>query len=178
MNVREKIISIFKRKADTVRNIQQETGIPKSTAFHHKKQIEKRNEYAESTFWETDAGYNFLKRLVIATIYIFSIKSGLGAGRINEFFELIRIGTHVAISDSSILQVIKEIEDLILSYKEAQNKQIKSKVAEIKLILGVDETWFDSMYLVCKELSSGFIIMEQTAKDRSAETWNDLLKKN
>jgi len=177
MSIRDKIFSIFKNKEKTVRDIQKATAIPKSTAHHHKKQIEKRNENEESSFWETATGYNFLKRMVIATIYTFCIKGGLGAGRIKEFFEFIKIGTHVAISESTILLIIKEVEDLILEFKEVKNNEIKSKIKEIKLILGVDETWFDQMYLVCKELSSGYIIMEQTAKDRSSDTWNEGLKK-
>ncbi len=177
MNLREKIVSIFSKRCETVRKIEEKTDIPKSTVHHHKKQIEKRDQYDESTFWETEVGYNFLKRLVIATIYTFSIKGGLGAGRIKEFFEYIRIGTHVGISDSSILLIIKDIERLILEYRDAQNARIKKKVKEIKLILGVDETWFDQMYLVCKELSSGYIIMEESSRDRSSVTWEVQLKK-
>jgi len=38
------------------------------------------------------------------------------------------------------------------------------KVADIKLILGVDETWFDKMYLVCQELSSGYIFVEDESE--------------
>jgi len=91
MKLREKIVSIFSKRRDTVRKIEQATGIPKSTVHHHKKQIEKRDQYDESSFWETETGYNFLKRLVISTIYTFSIKGGLGAGRIREFFEYIRM---------------------------------------------------------------------------------------
>jgi len=177
MKLREKIISIFTRQKQPVRTIEQETGIPKSTAHHHKQKIEMRNQFDESTFWETEAGYNFLKRIVIATIYTFGIKGGSGAGRIREFFEYIRIGTHVGISDSSILLIIKDIECLILEYRDTQKAQIKKKVKDLKLILGVDETWFDQMYLVCTELSSGYIIMEESAKDRSAATWDTQLKK-
>jgi hypothetical protein len=177
MWLREKMLKIFRSKKDTVRATAENAGLPKSTVFHHQKRAEERNQYEESSFWETDIGYRFLIRLVVASIYTFSIKGGLGAGRIKEFFELIRIGTHVGISDSSILLIIKEIEELILDYKKAKELKIKSKVKDIKLILGVDETWFDKMYLVCQELSSGYILFEEVSKDRSAETWHEHIKK-
>ena len=178
MNLRSKIALIFQKKDKTVRKIEEETGIPKSTAHHHKHQIIKRNQFEESLFWETQAGLGFLRRLVAAAIYTFCIKGGLGAGRAREFFGLIRIGTHVGISDSSILLIIKEIEDLLLKYRDMAAQGIKASVKEVELVLGVDETWFGGMYLVCKELSSGYIIMEEKSEDRSASTWGDSLKKN
>ena len=106
MNLRSKIALIFQKKDKTVRKIEEETGIPKSTAHHHKHQIIKRNQFEESLFWETQAGLGFLRRLVAAAVYTFCIKGGLGAGRAREFFGLIRIGTHVGISESSIFLII------------------------------------------------------------------------
>ena len=54
---------------------------------------------------------------------------------------------------------------------------IYSFAVEIELILGVDETWFDKMLLVCQELQSGFIFCEESAEDRSAATWDKHIKK-
>ncbi len=163
MGLRDKIISIFSKNGKSIRENAKENGIP--------------NQNPESTFWETEAGYKFLVRMVVASIYTFCIKGGIGAGRIHEFFEQMRIGTHVGISDSSILLIIKEIEELILDYKKAMELKLKSKVKEIRLILGVDETWFDKMYLVCQELSSGYLIIEENSKDRSSQTWETTIKK-
>jgi len=177
MGLRDKIISIFSKNGKSIRENAKENGIPKSTVFHHLRQIQERNQNPESTFWETEAGYKFLVRMVVASIYTFCIKGGIGAGRIHEFFEQMRIGTHVGISDSSILLIIKEIEELILDYKKAMELKLKSKVKEIRLILGVDETWFDKMYLVCQELSSGYLIIEENSKDRSSQTWETTIKK-
>jgi len=178
MSLRSKILSIFSNRQKTVRLTAESTLTPKSTVHYHFQQGEKRNQHPESSFWETQAGNSFLVRLVVATLYTFCIKGGIGAGRVHEFFEFIRIGTHVAISETTILQIIKEIEGLILDYKKAKEAKIKSQVKEIKLILGVDETWFDKMYLVCQELSSGYIFFETAAPNRSAVTWAEEIKKN
>ncbi len=177
MSLRSKIISIFGNKKKTIRSTAESTSIPKSTVHYHLQQAEQRNQYPESSFWETEQGNSFLVRLVVATLYTFCIKGGIGAGRVHEFFSFIRIGTHVAISETTILQIIKEIEGLILEYKKAKEAKLKSQVKEIKMILGVDETWFDQMYLVCQELSSGYLFFETTAENRSAETWAGEIKK-
>ncbi len=110
MGLRDKIISIFENKNKTIRSISTNISVPKSTVHHHLQQGEKRNQNPESSFWETKAGNAFLHRFVIATLYTFCIKGGIGAGRVHEFFNLIRIDTHVAISETTILKIIKEIE--------------------------------------------------------------------
>ena len=127
---------------------------------YHKHKIDKRSSDSKVDFWETEAGMNFIIRLVIGTVYMFAIKSGNGAGRLREFFELLKIDYYVGVSETTILITIEQVEKLILSYKEATEAGITERVDEIKLILGVDETWFDKMYLFCQELSSGYIVFE------------------
>ena len=130
-------------------------------------QQKSRNQNEASIFWESESGQNFLKRLIVGVLYTFGIKGGVGAGRIEEFFERIRLYTHVGISSSSILRMIKEIELSILRYKELCEHNImesKEYKAELKLVLGLDETWLDSMLLVCQELSSGYLFLNKAQK--------------
>jgi len=108
---------------------------------------------------------------------MFALKSGNGSGRLREFFELLELNHYTGVSETTILKIIKRVEALILSYKEAVESEMVEKVAEIKLILGVDETWFDKMYLVCQELSSGYIFVEDESKKRDADTWDSHIKK-
>jgi hypothetical protein len=177
MKIIDKIYSVFVRKEKTVRNISEETGIPKSTVHYHKHKISERISSSETDFWETERGRTFIIRLVIGTIYMFAIKSGGGAGRLQEFFKLLELERHTAISETTILKIIKEVESLILEYKKSVEAGISSKIENIKVILGVDETWFDNMYLVCQELSSGYIILETPSDKRDAQTWDEHIKK-
>ncbi len=178
MNIRKKITSIFQRRDKSLRKISEEIKIPRSTVHHNLQQMQKRQSQAGTDFWDTDFGYNFLIRLIISSIYTFAVKGGFGAGKLKSYFEMLNIGSHVAISESVILKIIKQIEGLILEYNLSKTQEIKSKVKEIELILGVDETWFDKMLLVCQELQSGFIFCEESADDRSAATWDKHIKKN
>ena len=177
MNIRKKLSLIFTRKDKSLRKIAGEINIPKSTVYYNLQQMKNRQLQAGTDFWDTDFGYDFLIRLVISTIYSFAVKGGFGAGKLKSYFEMLNIGTHIAISETTILKIIKQIEELILEYNASKTTEIKSKVKEIELILGVDETWFDKMLLVCQELQSGFIFCEESAEDRSAATWDKHIKK-
>ena len=75
----------------SIRKISKLTDIPKSSAHRHKEVIEAENPYPESCFQETPEGQKYQHRLVIATILIFGVMCGAGAGKIRFFFKLIRI---------------------------------------------------------------------------------------
>ena len=63
---------------------------------------------------------------------------------------------------------MKEIEVQILRYKELQERGIKAQIAaqktHLEVVLGLDETWLDKMLLVCQELSSGYLFLNNIAK--------------
>ena len=140
----------------------------------------KRNLYAESVFWESSAGQDFLKRILVSSIYTFSIKGGVGAGRIEDFFEHLRLEKHMGVSRSSIQRMIKEIECSILRYKELVDKELQYSTANsitskeqldyLEVVLGVDETWLDQMLLVCQDLSSGFLFLNSPVRKETPNT--------
>ena len=177
MKILKKIHSIFVRKEKTVRKISEETGIPKSTVHYHKRKTGERISSSKTDFWETEEGRKFIVRLVIGTIYMFALKSGGGAGRLRAFFELLNLEYYTAVSESTILKIIKEVEGLILEYKKSVEAGRSNKVEKVKVILGVDETWFDNMYLVCQELSSGYLILQTPSDTRDAQRWDEHIKK-
>ena len=101
---------------ESVRQTGKILGIPKSTVHHHRQRTKKRQQFSESEFWDSEAGQNFIKRLMVSAIYTFGIKGGIGAGRIEEFMKQIRLNTHAGVSESSIYRMMKEIEVSILRY--------------------------------------------------------------
>lgn len=144
--------------------VSQDLGVSRSMVKRHDKRQKKRNQYSESEFWESVAGQLFLKRLIVSSIYTFGIKGGIGAGRIEEFLNQIRISTHAGVSESSIFRIMKEVELTILEYKELVEKELKkeagTKLEELEVVLGLDETWLNDMLLVCQELSSGYLFLK------------------
>jgi tetratricopeptide (TPR) repeat protein len=166
-----KIFSFFhENKKATVRGTAAATGIPKSSVQRHKKGIERRNRHPESLGWETEAGQNWLIILLSATLYIFGIRGGIGMETICEFFQCVRLEKHLGVSPSSLQRLVAKIEKAIGEYKEVYEKN-KEGIAQA--VVGADETFFDNMILVLIELSSGYILFEEPAEDRTYETWKE-----
>lgn len=159
-----KLQSLLKSNPDSSeRMIARAIEMPSSTFNNQTKAQKLRNQYAESAYWEGESGQNFLRRLVISTLYTFGIKAGIGCARIEEFFEHIRLYTHIGISESSILRMVKEIELSILKYKDLQEQDLELSKAyrqDLQVVLGLDETWIDEMLLVCQDLNSGYLFLK------------------
>ena len=125
-----------------------------------------------SSFLESESGELFLKRLVVGTLYTFCIKSGVGAARVEEFFERLQIYSHVGISPSSILRILRSIEGSILEYQKlvlADLEASKAYSSELKVVLGIDETWLDEMLLVCQDLISGYLFLKRPPLDETPQ---------
>ncbi len=154
----------------SIRQISRMTNIPKSSTQRHKKRIEKRNIFPESHLWETEEGQKFIHRLVIVTIMIFGVMCGVGAGKISFFFKLIRIFTHVGISESTIRNIANEIENQLIEFQKRHEGAVNPE-KPLEVIVGADETFFDEIILVLMELASGYIFIEEEASDRTYATW-------
>ncbi len=161
------------RPDQSTRSAGLELGVSKDMVNRQDKREKNRNQNAESEFWNTQAGQNFIKRLLVGAIYTFGIKGGVGAGRIEEFMKQIRIGTHAGISESSIYRMMKEIEVSILRYKELTEQGLKEQAStqldHLEIVLGLDETWLDKMLLVSQELSSGYLFLSSQAKNETVQ---------
>lgn len=159
-----KLQNLLKSNPDSSqRMIARAIEMPSSTFNDQTRAQKLRNQYAESAYWESESGQNFLRRLVVSTLYTFGIKAGIGCARIEEFFEHIRLYTHIGISESSILRLVKEIELSILKYKTLQEQDLELSQAYsqgLQVVLGLDETWIDEMLLVCQDLVSGYLFLK------------------
>ena len=154
----------------TVRRISELTNIPKSSIHRLVKAILKRNRYPESYFWETQEGYNWLRILIFAVIFLIGINCGIGAETISAFFKMLRLDMHSAVSPTTIRKIRDKMSDLLIEFKGQQEKN-HSPEELLKVVAGVDETFFEKMILIFMDLSSGYIFFEEESQDRSYETW-------
>ena len=146
------------------------TGIPKSSVHRHQQSIARRNQYPESGFWETAAGYGWLLRLVVAVVYHFGVKQGVGAESLSAFFRAVHLDTHVGSSPSALRQLKQRLHQTILDYEAAQVHHCQGSGRQ-GICLGADETFFGLPILVLVELASGFIFTEIECENRRYETW-------
>jgi hypothetical protein len=163
--------SIRDHGKQSIRRLAEQTGLSKSSVHRHLQAINRRDRYAESWFWETEAGRTWLIRLVVATLFVFGLRRGVGAESISEFFGHLHLDSHVGCSPSALRGVMHTLERIILD-TAATWEQEGIAHGEIRPIIGaVDETFLQRMMLVFMDLASGYLLMEKVAVDRSYDTW-------
>src|SRR5215469_10834582 len=160
----------------SVRRLAEQTGFSKSSVHRHLQAINHRDRYPESSLWETEAGRTWLIRLVVATLFVFGLKRGVGAETLSEFFGRLHLEAHVGCSPSALRSVMHTLERIILDTTAAWEQEGIAH-GEIRPIIGaVDETFLQRMMLVFMDLASGYVLMEEVAVDRSYDTWYELAK--
>ena len=180
-NIRQRRQQIAARLAEkspeTIRAIAAATGISKSSVHRHQQALKKGHPYPEAELWHTDIGEQWLKRLVVATIYVFGLKRGVGAESLGEFFDKLGLEPYIGVSVSSLRNLQSVLEEKILCYQQEQQERLSQTCQSLPaLCVGVDETWFESTVLVMMELSSGYLLVEETAANHRYETWQDAVE--
>ena len=125
----------------------------------HQQAIERRNQYPESEFWETAAGGQWLKLLVLGTIYIFGIKCGIGVETLSEFFYLLQLPMQVGVSPSALHKLEAEVRERIIQYQQQQQSTLGQRQKVIEICAAADETAFEQDVLVLMDKSSGYILL-------------------
>ena len=71
--------SLCDNTTQSIRQVAQQTGLSKSSVHRLKQAMERRDRHPESWLWETEEGRGWFIRLVVATLYTFGLKRGVGA---------------------------------------------------------------------------------------------------
>jgi hypothetical protein len=171
----DKSLRIFKCLCESgqqsVRRIAQQTGLSKSSVHRLTQAMERRGGCPEAWLWETEEGRQWVRRLVVATLYIFGLKRGVGVDTISAFFTHLRLGTQVGCSPSALRGVMQALEQAVVETAQAweQDGVAHGEVREI--IGGADETFLQRMMLVFQDVSTGYLLLEDVADDRTYPTW-------
>ena len=157
----------------SVRGLAERTGLSKSSVHRHLQAMDRRDRYPESSLWETEAGRTWLIRLMVATLFVFGLKRGVGAETHSEFLSRLHLDAHVGCSSSALRTVMHMLERLLLETATAWEKDGIAH-GEIRPVIGaVDETFLPRMMLVFMDLATGYLLMEEVTADRSFDTWYD-----
>ena len=168
--------SIREHGKPSVRRLAERTGLSKSSVHRHLQAMERRDRHPESWLWETAEGRGWLIRLVVATLFMFGLKRGVGAETISEFFGRLRLEAHVGCSPSALRGVMQALEYAILETAATWEHEGVAH-GEIRPIVGaVDETFLQRLMLVLVDLTSGYLLVEEVAVDRTYDTWYGLVK--
>ena len=169
--------SIREYGKQSIRRLAEQTGFSKSSVHRHLQAMNRRDRYPESSLWETEAGRTWLLRLVVATLFVFGLKRGVGAETISEFFGHLHLEAHVGCSPSALRRVMHTLERILLDTAAAWEQEGVAH-GEIRPIIGaVDATFLQRLMLVFMDLASGYLLMEAVAVDRTYDTWYGCLNR-
>src|SRR5438874_6795967 len=127
----------------SVRQLAHQTGISKSSVHRLQQAMERRGVHPESWLWETEEDRRWLARLVVATLYLFGLKRGVGMDTLSEFFARLRLETQVGCSPSALRGVMQALEAVLLETAVAWEQDGRTR-GEVREIIGaVDETFLE-----------------------------------
>src|SRR5919197_5337327 len=154
-----------------VRGLAERTGLSKSSVHRHLQAINRRDCHPESSLWETEAGRAWLIRLVVATLFVFGLKRGVGAETLSEFFSRLRLAAHVGCSPSALRTVMHLLERVLLETAAAWEQEGIAH-GEIRPVIGaVDATFLQRMMPVVMDQATGYRLRAEVAVDRRFDTW-------
>ena len=160
----------------SIRRLAERTGLSKSSVHRHLQAAGRRDRYPESRLWETPQGRDWLIRLVMATLFIFGLKRGVGIDTISEFFDRLRLEAHLGCSPGALRRLSQQLEGTIMATTRAWEQEGIAH-GELRPIIGaVDETFLQSMMIVFMDLASGYLLLEEVAVDRTYDTWSAFVK--
>ena len=159
----------------SVRRMAHKTGLSKSSVHRLRQAMARRGGYPESWLWETEDGRRWLMRLLVATLYPFGLKRGVGLDTISEFFTHLRLATQMGCSPSALRGVLQALETTILKTAEGWEQDGVAGGGVREIIGAVDETFLERMILVFMDLSTGYLLLEEVAQDRTSATWKALV---
>jgi hypothetical protein len=125
--------------------------------------------------WETPAGEAWLQTLFFATLYVFGLQGHVGADRLEEFFRLLRLETHIGISATTLRRRLNQMEALLPQFQAQCEQQAGDSTRPG--VVAADETFQGKLLiLVLMELRSGYLVLEDMADDRKFDTWQAVIE--
>ena len=157
----------------SIRHVALQTGLSKSSVHRLWQAMVGRNQHPESWFWETAEGRRWFIRFVVAVLYHFGLKHGVGAETISAFFACLHLEQHVGCAPSTLRAVMDKLATLILETTEAWEREGIAEAQMGPMVGAVDATFLQRMMLVFMDLVSGYVLLEETEDDRTYKTWYD-----
>ncbi len=154
-----------------MRKLGELVGRSKSATHRHIRAKKRRDLHPESHLWETEEGDAWLRLQVFATLFMFGLKSGIGTQTLSQYFKMIRVDTHVGVSETALRTQLGKMEALLPQFQQMCEDSLQKQPR--KIVAGVDETFFGQfLILVMMDLKSGYLLLEEISDDRCFESWH------
>jgi hypothetical protein len=162
----------YRDTKQSIRDVARQTGLSKSSVHRLKQALLRRDRHPESWFWETREGQQWLIRLVMATLYTFGLKRGVGAETLSEFLLRRDLQSQIGCSPSALRHLMPCLEQAILETSQVWEREGIAQGQIGPIIGAADETFLECLMLVFMDLASGYLLIEESAEDRTYDTWH------
>ncbi len=129
-------------------------------------------------FFESEVGIAFLHRLIIAVHFVITLIGPSGTRVVCQFLELAGLDQFVASSYGSQQAVSVAMEEAVVSYGDTEQAKLSATMPSKEITVCEDETFHPEICLVAMEPVSNYILLEEYASDRKAETWTQTLSES
>ncbi len=160
------------------RQLAEMIGIPRGTLRHWQERQEKIDADPEVVaFFTSPAGIAFLHRLLVAAHFVMSFLGPCGVRLVCQFLELSGLAQFVGASYGAQRGVSVEMEKEIATFEKEEEGRLGQEMKRKQVTVAQDETYHERPCLVAIEPVSGYILLEEYAQNRKAETWTEAMEK-
>ena len=125
----------------SIRKLAAATGLPKSSVERHCQGLQERaQQVPEAELWEQERGAPWRRVLMLAVVFVFGLKGGVGVERLSEFFHRVRLERYLAVSPGALRSLRAPMEAVILAYPAEQKQRLGQAGRRLEIIAGADET--------------------------------------
>ena len=151
-----------------------ERGIPEATLRHWVSRAEATEAPAAlSAFIESREGLAVLHRIVLAAIFVLTQVVGGGVRSVCTFLRLSGLWRVVAAGYGTQQQAVKQMELAIVAFGDQERRRLAQAMTPMSITVAQDETFHHGrICLVGIEPVSNYILVEQYAEDRGAQSWD------
>ena len=160
-------------RATSQRQYAHEHGIPRSTLGHWLRRADPDGLDPDlAAFFRSAAGVAFLRRLVLALFLVFLLQGACGLRRLGRFLRLTQLDRFVAPSHGALHDLAGALEADLGAFADEERPRLAQGMAPRDIAAVADEHFHGpSPCLVACEPVSNFLLVEQYADRRDADTW-------
>jgi len=166
-----------RRGGSSQRAAAEEAGVPRGTLRHwsdRRRALDLPPQVA--AFLETPVGLAWLHRLVLAAVFVMTLRGPEGIRLVCEFLELSGLADVVGASFGSIQKLTLQMQEQVAAFGAEQREVLGQSMPPKPITVCEDETFHPQTCLVAIEPASNFILLERYVERRDAETWNTAME--
>ena len=123
-------------------------------------------------FLDSPDGIDFLHHLHVALHLVFGQANDCGLRALSGFLKLSGLDEFLPASYGALQAFAANLETLLAEYGQQQEQQLAAEMPPREITLCEDETFHPQICLVAIEPVSDYLLLEQYASARGADTWN------